>query len=826
MNLSELSAGEKAVIIKVKGHGSFRKRILEMGFIKGQIVEAIKQAPFHGPTEYNIMGYHVSLRPNEARLIEVITEEMAKGMPANGYEGIVDTEKLKLTANEQGKNINVAFVGNPNCGKTSLFNYISGAKEHVGNYSGVTVDAKHNTYTQNGYKFNLVDLPGTYSLTAYTPEELYVRKYIFKENPDIVVNVVDASNLERNLYLTTQLIDMDVKVVIALNMYDDLEKSGSHLEIEKLAKLLGIPIIPTIATKGVGVKKLFNKIIDVYENLDPIVRHIHINYGKEVEVSIRNIREAISKDKSIVVKMSPRFLAVKLLEQDSHAVRFVTNHSENKRILKVTYKEISRLESLLAESSESIITDAKYGFIGGALKETLRLGQSKRWLHTNAIDKILTHRYFGGPIFVFFLILMFFSTFQLGSYPMDWIDSAINILNEFLKNILPQGIFNDLITDGIISGVGGVLVFLPNIVILFLFISFMEDTGYMARAAFMMDRLMHKIGLHGRSFIPLIMGFGCNVPAIMATRTIRNRNDRLLTMLIIPFMSCSARLPVYILFISAFFPKSPTLVLIGLYLTGIVLAVITAHVFNKTLFKYKEAPFVMELPPYRIPSLKSTIKHMWDKSAQYLQKVGGIILIAVIIIWALGYFPQQKEFKDQYSKQLKELNNELVESDGVRKQEISQQILQISTLIKEKQLENSYLGRIGKFVEPIIKPLGFDWRMGIALLSGTAAKEVVVSTMGVLYNVQDGDNNEQLINTLPAVKYTSGKKVGKTVFTPLVALAFLIFILIYSPCIGVIGAIAKESGHWKWSFFMIGYTTTLAWFLAFLVYQIGTLLRL
>jgi len=824
MNLAELSAGEKAVIVKVKGHGSFRKRILEMGFVKGQLVEAIKQAPFHGPTEYNIMGYHVSLRPNEARLIEVITEESAKNLPESDYEGIVDTEKLKLTANEQGKNINVAFVGNPNCGKTSLFNYISGAKEHVGNYSGVTVDAKHNTYTQNGYKFNLVDLPGTYSLTAYTPEELYVRKYIFKENPDIVVNVVDASNLERNLYLTTQLIDMDIKVVIALNMYDDLEKSGSHLEIEKLAKLLGIPIIPTIATKGVGVKNLFNKIIDVYENLDPIVRHIHINYGKEVEASIRNIREAISKDRSIVVKMSPRFLAVKLLEQDSHAVRFVTNHSENKSILKVAYKEISRLENLLNESSESIITDAKYGFIGGALKETLKLGQSKRWLHTNAIDKILTHKFFGGPIFVFFLILMFFSTFKLGSYPMTWIDMGVKTLNTFLKDILPQGIFSDLITDGIISGVGGVLVFLPNIVILFLFISFMEDTGYMARAAFMMDRLMHKIGLHGRSFIPLIMGFGCNVPAIMATRTIRNRNDRLLTMLIIPFMSCSARLPVYILFISAFFPQSPTLVLIGLYLTGIVLAIITAQVFNKTLFKYKEAPFVMELPPYRIPSLKSTIKHMWDKSAQYLQKVGGIILIAVIIIWALGYFPQQTKLHKEYSKQLTELNEKLKSASKTEQSDISTQITEINSSIKEQQLENSYLGKIGKIVEPIIKPLGFDWRMGIALLSGTAAKEVVVSTMGVLYNAQNGDDNEQLIKTLPKVKYTSGKKAGKTVFTPLVALAFLIFILIYSPCIGVIGAIAKESGSWKWSFFMIGYTTTLAWFLAFIVYQIGSLL--
>jgi ferrous iron transport protein B len=566
MNLADLDIKDKAVVVKVKGHGSFQKRILEMGFVKGQIVEVVKKAPFHGPAEYNIMGYHVTLRPSEAKLIEVVTPDMAKNMQINEFEGIYDTEKLKMSANEQGKNINVVFVGNPNCGKTSLFNFVSGAKEHVGNYSGVTVEAKEGSYSQSDYNFDLIDLPGTYSLTAYTPEELYVRKYIFKNNPDIVVNVIDASNLERNLYLTTQLIDMDIKVVIALNMYDDLENSGSKLEIDKLANLLGIPIIPTIATKGVGIDRLFDKIIDVYESKDPIVRHIHINYGKEVEESIKNIRHYISQEPAIMTKISPRFLAVKLLEQDGHAIRFVSKHSKSKHILKTAYKEVDRIENIVGENSESIITNAKYGFIQGALNETLEIGESKRWIHTNAIDKVLTHRVFGGPIFIFFMFLMFFATFQIGGYPMEWIGDGINYLNVFLKQILPQGMFNDLITDGVISGVGGVLMFLPNIVILFLFISFMEDTGYMARAAFMMDKLMHKIGLHGRSFIPLIMGFGCNVPAIMATRTIRNKNDRLLTMLIIPFMSCSARLPVYILFIGAFFPDNPTMVLAGLYL--------------------------------------------------------------------------------------------------------------------------------------------------------------------------------------------------------------------------------------------------------------------
>ncbi len=826
MNLSDLQNGEKAVIVKVKGHGSFRKRIIEMGFIKGQMVEVIKQAPFRGPTEYNIMGYHVSLRRSEAMLIEAITPEMALQIPKQKYEGIVDSEILKMSVNEHRKNINIAFVGNPNCGKTSLFNFVSGAKEQVGNYSGVTIEAKHNTYSQNGYNFDLIDLPGTYSLTAYTPEELYVRKYIFHNNPDIVINIIDASNLERNLYLTTQLIDMDIKVVIALNMYDDLESSGSHLEIKELATLLGIPIIPTVATKGTGIKELFSKVIDVYENRDAIVRHIHINYGKEVEQSIKNIRESISTDERLMVKMSPRFLAVKLLEQDGHAIRFVSKHNDNKHILKAAYKEVERIEGIIGDSSESIITDAKYGFIRGALNETLKQGESKRWLQTNAIDKLLTHKFFGAPIFVLFMFLMFFSTFQLGSYPMDWIDTGVGILNSFIKQVLPQGMFNDLITDGIISGAGSVLVFLPNIVILFLFISFMEDTGYMARAAFMMDKLMHKIGLHGRSFIPLIMGFGCNVPAIMATRTIRNKNDRLLTMLIIPFMSCSARLPIYILFIGAFFPKNPTLVLISLYFTGLIVAVLTAHLFNKTMFKSKEAPFVMELPPYRIPSAKSTIKHMWDKSAQYVKKVGGVILIAVIIIWALGYFPREVSFSRDYTSEIKVLEQQIETVPSTKKHNIEKQIANLEVKMNSEQLENSWLGKIGHFIEPAIKPLGFEWRMGIALLSGTAAKEIVVSTIGVLLQADNnnGTDDQKLVDRLRTMKYDTGKKAGQLVFTPLVAFGFLIFILIYFPCIGVIGAIAKESGRWRWSFIMVAYTTSLAWVFSFLIYQIGSLI--
>lgn len=823
MNLSELNIGEKAVIVKVKGHGSFQKRIREMGFIRGQFVESIKSAPFRGPVEYKVMDYHVSLRKNEAKLIEITTDLLETKSNNPKLEQIIEDEHVLIGGNNSLKHINVAFVGNPNCGKTSLFNFASGQREHVGNYSGVTIESKNGRYKQNGYTFNIIDLPGTYSLTAYTPEELYVRKFIFQEHPDIVVNVIDASNLERNLYLTTQLIDMDIKVVIALNMYDDLEKSGAILKIGTLSRLLGIPIIPTIATKGVGISNLFNKIIDVFENRDAIVRHIHINHGREVEQSIKQIREVLRQNKRLAVKLSSRFLAIKLLEQDKQAINMVTKHDDGHNILKTVYQEIERIEKIIGDDSESVITDAKYGFINGALKETFTTGEFKRRVHSNAIDKVLTHKIWGLPFFALFMFIMFYATFTIGSYPMDWIDTGIGILNSFIKSSLPQGMLNNLITDGMISGMGSVLVFLPNIVILFLFISFMEDTGYMARAAFIMDKFMHKLGLHGRSFIPLIMGFGCNVPAIMGTRTIRNHNDRLLTMLIIPFMSCSARLPVYILFIGLFFPKSPALVLLGLYLTGIIMAVIMANIFNKTIFKTKESPFVMELPPYRLPNLKSIGLHMWERSSEYLKKVGGIILIAVVIIWALGYFPRKVNYTQNYQQQITEQT--IILNNNNNNTQAQATIDSLQMLMHREKLELSYLGRIGKFIEPVIRPLGFNWHMGISLISGMAAKEVVVGTLGVLLQA-DSDNDNRLGQQIKELKYNDGKNAGKPVFTPLVAASFLLFVLLYFPCVGVISAIARESGRWKWSFFMMAYTTGLAWVVSFLVYQTGKIFGL
>jgi ferrous iron transport protein B len=799
VRLSEVGENKTVVISKVLGHGSFRKRISEMGFVAGKEVTVMKNAPFKDPVEYRLLGYNVSLRRAEANLIEVVTIEEALTFISPNFDGTIDMEVLKTSAREKGKLIHVAIVGNPNCGKTTLFNRFTNSKEHVGNYSGVTVSAKTASVDKNGYSFNLVDLPGTYSLTTYTPEELFTRNYIIEETPDIVLNVIDATNLERNMYLTTQLIDMDIKVVIALNMYDDLLSSGSELKSDKLGTLLGIPIVPTTASKGIGLDNLLDKLIEVYEDRDPVVRHIHINYGEEMEKSIQAIRKEIKKDKPVTAELSSRYLAIRLLDKEAEVFKILEASSNFNKIKEIAGHEISRLESRLGDDSSHLITDAKYGFISGALKETYSKGFLKRFETTARIDKMMTHKYLGFPIFLLLMFVTFYATFNLGSLPTDWMEWGIGMISNLIHTSLPDGMLKDLLTDGIINGVGAVIVFLPNILILFFFTSLMEDTGYMARAAFIMDKLMHKIGLHGRSFIPLVMGFGCNVPAIMATRTIRNRGDRLLTMMIIPFMSCSARLPVYVVLISAFFKDYPALVFIGIYLLGIIVAVMMANVLNKTVFRRKETPFVMELPPYRMPVLRNTLLHMWDKGSQYLKKIGGTILIAVVIIWALEYFPRN--------------SNQTVGDSFTT-----------GIITGESQIENSYLGRIGHFIEPAIRPLGFDWRMGISLLAGIPAKEIVVSTMGVLYETGNSGqhSNENLQKSLQDQKHSSGDKIGQPVFNQAVALSFLVFVLLYFPCIAVIATIKRESGNWKWALLTVLYTSLAAWIGAFLTYNVSS----
>jgi len=820
VKLSEVKNSETVVIAKVLGHGSFRKRISEMGFVKGKEVKVIKSAPFNGPFEFKIINYNISLRKSEADLIEVIPiQEFIKTENEN-YQGVIDRDIDLVNQSERTKIINIALVGNPNSGKTTLFNFISGSKEKVGNYSGVTVDIKKATFTTRGYTFNFFDLPGTYSLTAYSKEEIFVREFIYEQTPDIVINVLDTTNLERNLFLTTQLIDMDVRIVAALNMYDELEKKKLFFNKDELSKLLGIPFVPTISSKGIGLDNLIDKVIDVFEGKDKISRHIHINYGKDLENAIQIVRKIIKENRPITDKISSRFLAIKLLEKDEQVSSLLSHYPNFAEIQKTTLKEIHKIEILENEESETIITNAKYSFITGALKETFKNEKQSDKTRSEKIDSVLTHPLLGFPIFSAILFLIFYATFKLGAYPMNWIDMGVLAFSDFISGLMNEGMLKDLLVKGIISGAGSVLVFLPNILILFLFISLLEGTGYMSRAAFIMDKIMHRFGLHGRSFIPMIMGFGCNVPAILATRSMRNRGDRILTMLIIPFMSCSARLPVYILIISAFFDKYQPLYLMGIYAVGIVFAFLTAQILNKTFFRNKETPFVMELPTYRLPTFRNVVYHMWDKTQHYLRKIGTIILIGVVIVWALEYFPRESENTHKIQNEIQAVQQNTSISLGEKENKISQ----LNIRMESDRLTNSYLGRFGKLIEPVMRPIGFDWKMSIALVAGLPAKEIIISTMGVLYQTTSDDTTVNLQQKLKNEKFESGNNSGQLVFTTPTVLAFLIFILIYFPCIGVVVAIKNESESWKWAAFSILYTTALAWIAAFFVYNIGNLI--
>jgi ferrous iron transport protein B len=830
MNLSELKSGDKAIIMKVRGRGAFRKRIIEMGFVVGKQVIVVRNAPLLDPIEYNIMGYEVSLRRSEASLIEVMTGNSHE-VRNNGYNGVLELEQSLSIApiNPRKKVINVALVGNPNCGKTTIFNFVSHSKEKVGNYGGITVDAKEARFVHAGYTFNLVDLPGTYSITSYTPEELYVRDHIVNELPDIVLNVIDTSNLERNLYLTTQLIDMDIKVVVALNMWDEFLEKGDEFDYHRLSKMLGIPMVPTVGSKGKGIDKLFDRIISVYNDNEPITRHVHINYGKRFEKSIKSLQELINieENKILTNKVSPRYLAIKLLEQDEEELKRINICKNAEQIVSEALAESEVISKLRNESVEVIIADAKYGFIEGALKETVKqTPRHNKITRSRIIDNIVTSRLMSYPIFLFAIWITFQSTFLIGDYPMQWIEMLVAYTGTLLSDVLPNGMIKDMLIDGILGGVGGVIVFLPNILILFFFLTLMEASGYMARVAFIVDKLMHKVGLHGKSFVPMLMGFGCNVPAIMATRTIENKNDRLVTMLIIPFMSCSARYPVYILLINAFFINFRGSLLFGIYMFGILLAGIVAWIMKKTLFKVETVPFVMELPPYRMPILSSVLKQTWFKGEQYLKKMGGVILIASIIVWALGYFPLNAEIDKKYDDQIASVNLQLGhETNSILHQQLSDSIRNLHAIKLSEKQEKSYIGMIGKFVEPVIEPLGFDWKMGIGLIAGSAAKEIVISTLGVLYQSgEDVEGNQLLITKIQNQKYESGPKRGQHVFTPLVALSFMLFILIYFPCIAVVVAIKNESGNWKWSLFLTIYTTALAFLVSFLTFQIGSLL--
>lgn len=770
MKLSDLKTGENAVVVKVSGHGSFRKRITEMGFIKGSPVKAVMNAPLKDPIEYEIMGYRISLRREEAAMIEILSYDEARSILSEekGDTASIDAtdcqdEQIERLADERSKTLRVALVGNPNCGKTSLFNIASGAHEHVGNYSGVTVDAKEGTFEYGGYKFVLVDLPGTYSLSAFSPEELYVRRNLIDNVPDVVINVVDASNLQRNLYLTTQVIDMNLRMVIALNMYDELTARGDKLDIAQLGNLLGVPVVPTVSRTGDGIDKLFDIVIKVYENKTPgLTRHIHVNHGAELEQSIDRIKLLLQQNPDLRRKYSTRYLAIKYLENDSDVAKVVESLHNRDEIISARYEEQNRLRSILGTNAETAIVEAKYAFVQGALAETWEKGNRKQAKEniSEKIDAVVTNRWAAFPIFILLLFIIFQATFTLGDYPVQWIQWCVDKLGEMLNSYLPNGWIKDLIVNGVIGGVGSVLVFLPNILLLYFFISLLEDSGYMARAAFIMDKLMHKMGLHGKSFIPMVMGFGCNVPAIMACRTIESRKSRLITILVLPFMSCSGRLPVFVMLTTAFFSRYAAVVLLGLYLLGIIMAILSAKLLS-FFIKDDDLPFVMELPPYRIPTAKAIFRHTWEKGREYLRKMGGVILICSIVVWALGYFPNHDAFPTEAIQQ-----------------------------------ENSYLGYIGKAIEPVLAPLGFDWKMDIGILAGVGAKELIVSTLGVL---------------------------GTEPPTAASALAYMVFILLYLPCVATVIAIKNETGSWKWALLSTVYGIVVAWLLSFGVYHLALL---
>lgn len=846
MNLADLKTGESAVITKILGHGAFRKRVMEMGFVKGHKVTSLLKAPLQDPIKFALMDYEVSLRRSEAAMIECVSvpdweehltheeKQVVQGLEAppgddckeqDGSQVVADGEgKLPLQKmSEEGpdtqdapdhvrhdKVINVALIGNPNCGKSSLFNAITGGHEHVGNYAGVTVDAKDGYVDYKGYRINLFDLPGTYSLSAYSPEEKYVMNYLRKTPPDVIVNVVVASNLERNLYLTTELIDMNRSMVIAMNMYDELEHSKARLDYRQLSRLLGIPMVPTSAQKGRGIDTLLDKVIDVYELRDPCLRHIHVPLGADIEKCVRILTDELKLDPDISQSFSPRYIAIKLLQGDPEMESLVKETKSGEKILKIRDEQVHALEDGIHEDPGSAISAGKYGFVAGALGETLRKDVKDEHRTTTIIDSFVTNKLFGFPIFLLVMWLMFWCTFTIGQYPMDWIQAGVDWLGQHASQWIPAGPVNSLIVDGIIGGVGAVIVFLPQILILFAFMSFMEASGYMSRVAFIMDKVMHRIGLHGKSFIPLLMGFGCNVPAIISTRIIESRSSRLLTILLIPFMSCSARIPIYVLLCGVFFPHQAAIVFFALYVLGIVAAVLTAKLFRKVWLKADETPFVMELPPYRMPTWRATMRGMWEKAQQYLRKMGGIILVAAVVVWALSYFPRTSEKEMLADRQFAAESGLATATPAAP--------VDTAALMMQYQQSESVLGRVGHFVEPVMRPLGMDWRATVSLMAGASAKEIVVSTLGVLYIGKD-DNEARLAQRLEAPSPITHKPP----FTKPGAIAFMVFVLLYFPCVATIAAIRKETGRWKYAMLSVGYNTALAYVAALIVFQTGSL---
>lgn len=709
------------------------------------------------------------------------------------------------------REISIALSGNPNSGKTTIFNNLTGLRQHVGNYPGVTVEKKTGVINYKEYKISVVDLPGTYSLTAYSTEQIVARNFIIDQKPDVVVDIVDSSNLERNLYLAVQLLELKVPLVLVFNMADIARKSGRKTDIELLSELFGAPIVETVGRSGMGNKEVLEAAIDVLNRKKR--KKVEIKYGEEIENEIVRIKSVLRREKIPEFKFDTRWAIVKLLEQDNEVIDTIKKASGLKyqKLEEEIANSIKHITSILRNTPEVIIAEARYGFISGALLESYKEVDTVKLDVSGKVDRILTNRILGIPIFALIMWLMFQFVFTLGKYPMNWIDIGFEKLGALITNVMPEGLISSLLVDGIIGGVGGVIIFTPNIMLLFFSIAVLEDSGYMARAAFVMDRIMHKIGLHGKSFIPLIIGFGCTVPAYMGSRILENKKDRLVTMHINTFMSCGARLPVYILFAGAFFPAAAGNVIFSIYIIGVLMAIIMAKVLRATRFKGMSDPFVMELPPYRIPTLKGILIHTWERTWMYVKKAGTVILAISVLMWILFTFPLIGDnYSTDYEVQISEIEQSY-QSGVITQGELDEKVAAIEGRMAGERLGYSAAGRIGHFLEPVFKLIGFDWKMTVATISGIAAKEVIVSTMGTLYSIEEADGQSDTLKTALSKNYP-----------PLVGYNFMLFTLLYFPCLTAMVIFRREAGT-KEMLFQVGYTLLLAWVVSFLVYQIGRL---
>jgi len=707
----------------------------------------------------------------------------------------------------------VALAGNPNSGKTTIFNNLTGARQHVGNYPGVTVERKEGYRQHGGMGMTIVDLPGTYSLTAYSAEELIARNFIVDEKPDVVVDIVDSSNLERNLYLAVQLMEIGAPLVLAFNMSDEARARGYEFDLETLSRFFGAPIITTVGHKTEGMDALLDAVMSVATKGSHPQTDNSIHYGNEIESEIIKIQALLGKNCPLADRYGTRWLALKLLENDKDVRAKVGSPDINEQV----EKSVAHIQKMVGDSPETSIAGSRYGFISGACQEAVRSTIEIRHTISDRIDAIVTNRVLGIPIFLGLMYLVFSLTFTLGEPPMGWIENLFGWLGNVIKGWWSEGsesLLKSLLIDGIIGGVGGVIVFLPNILLLFLAIAILEDSGYMARAAFIMDRVMHKIGLHGKSFIPMLVGFGCSVPAIMATRTLENRRDRLTTMLVIPLMSCGARLPIYALIIPAFFPQAwygPMLWII--YVIGILLAVVGAKLLRSTLFKGESVPFVMELPPYRMPTVKGILTHMWERGWLYLKKAGTIILGISVLMWVMTTFPGLPESEAARFEKDRQAIRTIMGDKKADTEEKDERLVVIDNREAAESLRRSIAGRIGRTLEPVLAPMGFDWKIGTALLGAFAAKEVFVAQMGIIYSVGEVDEGSETL-----------RDKLKTNYNPLIGFCIMVFCLISAPCMATIAIVGRESGSWKWAFLQLTGLTVLAYLLTVLVFQVGSLL--